>query len=133
MNLLTDTRELLQNNEISIECWEVPMQPKHWQWQLMKGNNTAKKPLISVNCGSHGYKWAINDMIQVDINSHQFKDKDIIFQTSVIEHTINIGIKDYWNNCEDVWNVEFITKHGPTDNNIIQTCYTAPIYWYWNK
>ena len=106
------------------------MKPKHWKWKF---NCNEQKTVLS-----NGFKWANNNMIHVDIESHDYteimsqKSKNKVYGDFDYKHTINIVIQDYWNNCQDVWTVEFMSKSG-TNNNIITTSYETAASWYWNK
>ena len=71
-------------------------------------------------------------MIKVDVKSHFAMKRDKECNTDYdYNHTIRISVKDYWNNIEDFWDVNFVSKSKKNDTQIFVTRSESPITWIW--
>lgn len=78
-------------------------------------------------------------MVKVDVNSHlAMKREKIGIGDYDYNHTIRISIKDYWNDIEDYWDVNFVSKSRKTSNvnrkqvpEIFVSRYVSDIIWNW--
>ena len=100
-----------------------------WKWKLNRNDSNEDDFWGNLNC-----------MVKVDIKSHfaMKREKESITDYDY-NHTVRISIKDYWNDIDDYWDVNFVSKCRKLNNNnnhdiddlFFVSRYDSAIIWRW--